>query len=93
MDTLKGEGTLYNIQGGPDTNKGEGDKHYKKGGDGQYTGRKHMKNVSIPQFIYLISQEKGVNASICLYSPDLLPVNALFVSLRSADRIFISTTC
>ena len=47
IDTLKGGGTLYNIQGGPDTNKGEGDKHYKKGGDGQYTGRKHIKNMSI----------------------------------------------
>ena len=60
MDSLKGgEGRHYTIyKAGTDTNKGEGDKHYKKGGDGQYTGRKHMKNVSIPLFIYLFSQER-----------------------------------
>ena len=51
-----GHYTIY--KAGTDTNKGEGDKHYKKGGDGQYTGRKHMKNVSIPLFIYLFSQER-----------------------------------
>ena len=51
-----GQYTIY--KAGTDTNKGEGDKHYKKGGDGQYTGRKHMKNVSIPLFIYLFSQER-----------------------------------
>ena len=46
MDTLKGGGGHYTIyRAGTDTNKGEGDKHYKKGGDGQYTVRKHMKNV------------------------------------------------
>ena len=69
MDTLKGGGgghyTIY--KAGKDTNKGEGDKHYKKGGDGQYTGRKHMKNVSIPLFIYLFFPGKGASASVSSY--------------------------
>ena len=60
MDTLKGGGedTIQYTRRGQTLIKGRGDKHYKKEGDGQYTGRKHMKNVSIPQFIYLISQER-----------------------------------
>ena len=59
MDTLKGgEDTIQYTRRGQTLIKGRGDKHYKNEGDGQYTGRKHIKNVSIPLFIHLFSQER-----------------------------------
>ena len=54
MVTIQRGQTLYRV--GMDNI--QGDKHYKKEGDGQYTGRKHIKNVSIPLFIHLFSQER-----------------------------------
>ena len=33
------------------------DSHYKREGDGQYTGGMHIQNVSIPLFNYLFSEK------------------------------------
>ena len=35
------------------TKQGEEDEHYKKGGDEQYTGIRHIQNVSIPLLIVI----------------------------------------
>ena len=47
---------LYNKRG-TDTKQGEVDSHYKREGDGQYTGGMHIQNVSIPLFNYLFSEK------------------------------------
>ena len=51
----KGGRRLY--KRGTDTKQEEVDSHYKREGDGQYTGGMHIQNVSIPLLNYLFSKK------------------------------------